>query len=199
MFRQRKVQVYSEHEMAFGLITLKTLACTPLRHSFPPKRCHVETLDRSPVLTQTLCCLPLPPEGPVVSSLVPGMPAVPKPWLSTGASTGFSCQVSPNRFKAASRRQRTAEKKQERNVSVKTRLRTKHLPQGCQTSVLEARRTAELSFLSTSFNTLDSTRKLIPTASHHGLNLLCQKANAGPCRTESLQKFGSPGLHQQIW
>lgn len=124
----------------------------------------------------------------MVSSLVPGMPAVPKPWLSTGASTGFSCQVNPNRFKAV--REGTEQKEKKRNVSVKTGLRTKHLPQGCQTPVLEACSTAEFSFLSTSFNTLDSTHKLIPTAFLVGICCV-RKPSINLCRTHALQDASS--------
>lgn len=141
----------------------------------------------------------------MVSSLVPGMPAVPKPWLSTGASTGFSCQVNPNRFKAVRMRERTQQKEKKRNVSVKTGLRTKHLPQGCQTPVLEACSTAEFSFLSTSFSTLDSTHELIPTASMVGICCVISQVQISegfkPSRMSSICLVGINGCggHLKGW
>lgn len=80
-------------------------------------------------------------------------------------------------------------------MSVKTGPRTKHLPQGCQTPVLEACSTAEFSFLSTSFNTLDSNHKLIPTASLVGIcsvrNRIKISERLMPSRMSSIRLVGN--------
>lgn len=62
-----------------------------------------------------LCCSPLPPEGAVATSLLLGSPA-PKPLLSKGPTTGFSCQFSPNRF-MAERERKTEKKRKKRSVN----------------------------------------------------------------------------------
>lgn len=63
-----------------------------------------------------LCCSPLPPEGAVATSLLLGSPA-PKPLLSKGPTTGFSCQFSPNRFMAERKKDRKENKRKKRSVN----------------------------------------------------------------------------------